>query len=239
MYWIKSFTSSSHSPAWSLGRPQAFCLAAKRKAFHTRDPMCLSGRSLCYIPNGIISSGFSIVLGFKPFSSPMSSLPDCFLQSIIPAFRRRRKKRYNAQSASNQIPMDIKTALKKVIDPMPEDKPVGSHPASDLLAIKDVVAPPLIDVDFDLLKIGNFYYRTLFVAGYPRFVSANWLEPLISFNHTLEIAMYVYPTRSEEVLENLKRKVGEMEATIQPDMKRGRVIEPSVQVALEDALSLP
>ncbi len=134
--------------------------------------------------------------------------------------------------------MDIKTALKKVIDPMPEDKPVGSHPASDLLAIKDVVAPPLIDVDFDLLKIGNFYYRTLFVAGYPRFVSANWLEPLISFNHTLEIAMYVYPTRSEEVLENLKRKVGEMEATIQSDMKRGRVIEPSVQVALEDALSL-
>jgi len=29
-----------------------------------------------------------------------------------------------------------------------------------------------------------------------------------------------------------------MEATIQSDMKRGRVIEPSVQVALEDALSL-
>ncbi|MEK9143338.1 MAG: LAGLIDADG family homing endonuclease, partial [Patescibacteria group bacterium] len=36
----------------------------------------------------------------------------------------------------------------------------------------------------------------------------------------------------------LKRKVGEMEATIQSDMKRGRVIEPSVQIALEDALSL-
>lgn len=50
--------------------------------------------------------------------------------------------------------------------------------------------------------------------------------------------MYVYPTRSEEILENLKRKVGEMEATIQSDMKRGRVIEPSVQVALEDALAL-
>jgi type IV secretory pathway VirB4 component len=78
----------------------------------------------------------------------------------------------------------------------------------------------------------------MFVAGYPRFVSANWLEPLISFNHTLDIAMYIYPTRSEEVLENLKRKVGEMEATIQSDMKRGRVIEPSVQVALEDALAL-
>ncbi|MFZ5844948.1 MAG: VirB4-like conjugal transfer ATPase, CD1110 family, partial [Patescibacteria group bacterium] len=98
--------------------------------------------------------------------------------------------------------------------------------------------PPAIEVDFDYLKIGDRYFRTLFVADYPRFVTANWLGPLISFNHTLDIAMYVYPTSSSEVLENLKRKVGEMEATIQSDLKRGRVIEPSVQVALEDALAL-
>lgn len=106
------------------------------------------------------------------------------------------------------------------------------------LVVTDIIAPPAIEVDFDLLKIGDWYYRSLFVAGYPRFVAANWLEPLVSFNHTLDISMYVYPTRSEEILENLKRKVGEMEATIQSDLKRGRVIEPSVQVALEDALSL-
>ncbi len=106
------------------------------------------------------------------------------------------------------------------------------------LQITDIIAPPAIEVDFDLLKVGDWFYRSLFVAGYPRFVSANWLEPLVSFNHTLDISMYIYPTRSEEILENLKRKVGEMEATIQSDLKRGRVIEPSVQVALEDALAL-
>lgn len=120
---------------------------------------------------------------------------------------------------------------------MPEDTPVR-HEANVPLTIKDVVAPPIVEVDFDYLKIGSRYFRTLFVVGYPRFVSANWLEPLISFSHTLDISMYIYPTKSEEVLENLKRKIGEMEATIQSDMKRGHVIEPSVQVALEDALSL-
>jgi len=134
--------------------------------------------------------------------------------------------------------MSIQTTLKKIIDPMPEERPVNQNLQTENLTVKDIIAPPTIDVDFDNLKIGNYYYRTLFVAGYPRFVSANWLEPLISFNHTLDISMYVYPTRSEEVLENLKRKVGEMEATIQSDMKRGRVIEPSIQVALEDALAL-
>jgi conjugal transfer ATP-binding protein TraC len=133
--------------------------------------------------------------------------------------------------------MDIKTILKQVIDPMPENKPV-TNAVGGALTAADIIAPPSIEVDFDNLKINDRYTRTLFVAGYPRFVSANWLEPLISFNHTLDISMYVYPTRSEEVLENLKRKVGEMEATIQSDFKRGKAIEPSVQVQLEDALSL-
>ena len=35
-----------------------------------------------------------------------------------------------------------------------------------------------------------------------------------------------------------KRKIAEMEATIEGDMKTGRVVDPTVQVALDDALSL-
>lgn len=133
--------------------------------------------------------------------------------------------------------------FKKFVNPMPastrEDaSSTRGGPDGGPMTIKDLVAPPAVEVDFDTIKVGDRYFRTLFIAGYPRFVSANWLEPLISFSHTLDIAMYVYPTKSEEVLENLKRRVGEMEATIQSDMKRGRVIEPSVQVALEDAMSL-
>lgn len=134
--------------------------------------------------------------------------------------------------------MDIQSLVKNLMVPQTEtNRPTGER-GTGPMSVKDLIAPPAIEVDFDTIKIGDRWMRTLFVAGYPRFVSANWLEPLISFNHTLDIAMYVYPTKSEEVLENLKRRVGEMEATIQSDMKRGRVIEPSVQVALEDALAL-
>ncbi len=133
--------------------------------------------------------------------------------------------------------MNIQKFLKQLINPMPEDTPIR-HDSALPLGVRDIIAPPSIEVDFDFIKVGDQFFRTLIVVGYPRFVSANWLEPLISFNHTLDVAMHVYPTKSEEVLENLKRKVGEMEATIQSDMKRGRVIEPSIQIALEDALSL-
>src|SRR3990172_3953480 len=104
--------------------------------------------------------------------------------------------------------------------------------------IRDIIAPSLVEVDFDNIRINNNFYRTLFVAGYPRYVSANWLHPLLSFDQSLFISMYIYPTESRIILEELKRKIAEMEATIQVDMKRGKAVDPSVQVALDDALSL-
>jgi type IV secretory pathway VirB4 component len=107
-----------------------------------------------------------------------------------------------------------------------------------MVSVQDIIAPPAIEVDFDHLKIGNKYFRTLFVAGYPRFVSANWLAPLINFDHSLEIAMYIYPVEGKGVLDNLRRKIAEMEAEIQTDVERGRLIDPSTQAKLEDAHSL-
>lgn len=103
------------------------------------------------------------------------------------------------------------------------------------VSVKDIIAPPAIEVDFDFLKIGSTYFRTLFVVGYPRFVQANWLAPLINFEHTLEIAMYSYPVEAKGVLDDLKRKITEMEATISTDIQHGRVMDPAVQAALEDA----
>ncbi|MDQ3238939.1 MAG: ATP-binding protein [bacterium] len=110
--------------------------------------------------------------------------------------------------------------------------------AAGMISIKDIIAPSAIEVDFDNIKIGSVYYRTLFVIGYPRFVGANWLAPLINFDHTLQISMFHYPVPSKDILDNLRRKVGEMEATINSDMQKGRVIDPAVQVALDDALQL-
>lgn len=110
--------------------------------------------------------------------------------------------------------------------------------AAGMVSIKDIIAPPAIEVDFDYIKIGSTYYRTLFVIGYPRFVGANWLAPLINFDHTLQVSMFHYPVQSKDILDNLRRKIGEMEATINSDMQKGKVIDPAVQVALDDALQL-
>src|SRR4030043_2315301 len=116
-----------------------------------------------------------------------------------------------------------------------QSKQWGKMIAKGTFSIKDIIAPPAIEVDFDFVKMGSTYYRTLFVVGYPRFVQANWLSPVINFEHTLEIAMFAYPVEARGVLSDLKRKVTEMEATIAFDIQHGHVIDPAVQAALEDA----
>lgn len=105
-------------------------------------------------------------------------------------------------------------------------------------SVKDVIAPEAIEVDFSDIKINDTYYRTLFVAGYPRFVNANWLSPLINFPHSLSISMFIYPVEGKGVIEDLRRKIAEMEAELAGDIQRGRIVNIDTQVKLEDARSL-
>ena len=109
-------------------------------------------------------------------------------------------------------------------------KSVGSGNMADFLAAgsvstKDLIAPSYIEVDFNSLKIDDRFYRTLYVVGYPRYVSPNWLYSLITFDHPLYISMYIYPTESKNVLDDLKRKIAEMEATIDTEIKAGKVVD--------------
>ncbi|OIP97585.1 conjugal transfer protein TraC [Candidatus Wirthbacteria bacterium CG2_30_54_11] len=104
--------------------------------------------------------------------------------------------------------------------------------------IKDIIAPPSIELDPSYLKIGNKYHRTLFVSGYPRYVSTNWLSPLINFNADIAISLYQYPIDSKSVMEDLKRRIGQMEATWQINQEKGLVKDPELETQLQDAHNL-
>ncbi len=117
--------------------------------------------------------------------------------------------------------------------------PESNRPFEEgLVSTKDIIAPSAIEVDFNHVRIDDKYYRTLFVAGYPRFVGINWLSPLINFDASLNVSMYVYPTDGKEILDDLRRKITEMEAELSTDIQRGRIVNPATQAKLEDALSL-
>jgi conjugal transfer ATP-binding protein TraC len=123
------------------------------------------------------------------------------------------------------------------IDNKPEME--GKKPFNEgLVSTKDIIAPASLEVDFNHIRIDNKYYRTLFVASYPRFVGINWLSSLINFDATLSVSMYIYPTDGKAILDDLRRKITEMEAEISTDIQRGRIVNPATQAKLEDALNL-
>lgn len=104
--------------------------------------------------------------------------------------------------------------------------------------VLDAIAPQSIEEDFDYFKINNVYFRTIFVGGYPRFVAPGWLEPVVNFDSSLDISFYVYPVDGKTVLDDLRRKIAEMEAELSTDIERGRIVDPSTQAKLEDARAL-
>jgi type IV secretory pathway VirB4 component len=106
------------------------------------------------------------------------------------------------------------------------------------MSIQDIVAPIDLEVDFNNLEIGDYYFKTLFVSGYPRFVGPNWLSPIINFEHSLRISTFYYPVDNKTILEKLKKKIGEMEASLYSQMEDRKVVDPSLKVALADAQQL-
>jgi len=122
-----------------------------------------------------------------------------------------------------------------------ETKPSIANPSNSVAkgeSVLDVIAPQSIEEDFDYFKINNVYFRTIFIGGYPRFVAPGWLEPVVNFDSSLDISFYIYPVDGKTVLDDLRRKIAEMEAELSTDIERGRIVDPSTQAKLEDARSL-
>ncbi|MGA2967760.1 MAG: VirB4-like conjugal transfer ATPase, CD1110 family [Candidatus Levyibacteriota bacterium] len=105
-------------------------------------------------------------------------------------------------------------------------------------SIPDMIAPSSVEIDFNSIKVGEKYSKTLFVVGYPRYVSPDWLEPLIEFDHSMNVSMFIYPASSPDVLSDLRRKIAEMEATITSQVEEGLEEDPKIKASLEDALSV-
>ncbi len=107
-----------------------------------------------------------------------------------------------------------------------------------LLSVKDIIAPAAFDVRADFLKVGEKYCRILFTYGYPGFVYTNWLSPIIDLPEILDISMFIYPIDSRRVLENLKRRVAQMQASMRIEAEKGQVRDPALEAAYRDAEEL-
>lgn len=102
-------------------------------------------------------------------------------------------------------------------------------------ALRDFIAPSSIEFDTNFFKIGTRLARTFYVYGYPRQLYTGWLGPLINLDEIIDISLFIYPVDSQIILENLRKKVTQLEAGIQIEQEKGKVRDPQKQAAIQDA----
>lgn len=104
--------------------------------------------------------------------------------------------------------------------------------------LRDLIAPSSIEIHSSYFRLGTKYGRTLYVYGYPREIYTGWLSSIINIDEVLDISMYIYPVESQVVLNNLRKKVTQLEASASINNEKGRVRDPALEAAINDAEEL-
>lgn len=116
-----------------------------------------------------------------------------------------------------------------------EEQEVQAAFQKGITALRDFIAPSSLELKNTHFQLGTRYARTYYVYGYPRQVYTGWLSGMINLDEVMDLSMYVYPVESQVVLENLRKKVTQLEAGIQIESEKGRVRDPGKQAAILDA----
>lgn len=107
-----------------------------------------------------------------------------------------------------------------------------------VVSMRDLIAPPSFKVESAYLQIGKRFARTLYVYGYPRQIFTGWLSPLINMDEVIDISLNIEPVENQIVLDNLRKKVGQLEASYTINQEKGKVRDPGLEAAIQDAEEL-
>lgn len=80
--------------------------------------------------------------------------------------------------------------------------------------------------------------HTLTVIGYPRTVRPGWLEPLITAPGHTDIALHIAPVAARLAADRLRRQRARLESTRRLSGDRGRLPDPGLDAAADDAEDL-
>jgi conjugal transfer ATP-binding protein TraC len=128
-----------------------------------------------------------------------------------------------------------KKSKKDQQPPMTQEQLINAAFQKGITALRDFIAPSSIEYNTGFFKLGTRFARSFYVYGYPRQVYTGWLSSMVNLDEVMDLAIYVYPVESQIVLENLRKKVTQLEAGIQIDEEKGLIRDPAKQAAVADA----
>ena len=119
-----------------------------------------------------------------------------------------------------------------------EQQEVETEFLKGITTLRDLIAPSSLEIQSAYFRIGTKYGRTLYIYGYPRQIYTGWLSSIINVDEVIDVSMFIYPVESQVVLNNLRKKVGQLEASISINAEHGKVRDPGLEAAIQDAEEL-
>ncbi len=107
-----------------------------------------------------------------------------------------------------------------------------------ITTLRDLIAPSSLEIHSSHFRLGTKYGQTMYVYGYPRRVYTGWLSPFINIDEVLDISMFIYPVDTQIIMNNLRKKVTQLEASLSINNEKGRTRDPALEAAIQDAEEL-
>jgi type IV secretory pathway VirB4 component len=98
-----------------------------------------------------------------------------------------------------------------------------------------LLGPAGLELEPDRLRIGARWQATFAVIGYPREVSRGWLAPLLQAARDADLALHVEAVPPPVAADRLQRQRARLESSRRLDADRGRLPDPTVAAAADDA----
>jgi type IV secretory pathway VirB4 component len=121
-----------------------------------------------------------------------------------------------------------------LVNPIPKHLRRAIRPARPATGF----GPDDVEVQPRALRVGDGWCRSFAVVGYPREVGRGWLEPLACQPGRVDMSVHVEPVPAEIAADRLGRQLARLESSRRADAARGRLADPDVEVAAEDARAL-
>ena len=107
-----------------------------------------------------------------------------------------------------------------------------------MATVKDIIAPSAFKIESDCVMINKKLATTFFVYAYPRYLQTNWFSPIINLDTTFDIAMFIHPQKSADVLKSLLKLVTQLQSQMSIEEEKGMVRNPMLETAFQDAEGL-
>jgi type IV secretory pathway VirB4 component len=88
------------------------------------------------------------------------------------------------------------------------------------------------------LEVGGEFVASFVVTGYPREVHPGWLQPLLTYPGRVDVSLHIDPIDPVTAAHRLKRQLSKLESGRQHTHDKGRLLDPGVEAATEDAYDL-